>query len=189
MMLNAGFVLTGGLSSRMGRDKALLPAGSQTLCEHIADVLSVVAQHVMLVGHPERYGHLKYRCLADVRPGLGPLSGLETALSLELAEFCVIASCDAYNLDAAWLRALLAESRRSGALCTVARDSSGKLQPLCAVYRKECRPLVSSALSAGRLRVMDLLKELGAVAVTIPGTVLNLNTPEEYQELLNAGTE
>ena len=83
----AGFVLTGGLSSRMGQDKALLPMGSQTLCEHIADIVSTVASQVFLIGHPERYGHLKYKCIADLRPGLGPLSGLETALSLDVCEF------------------------------------------------------------------------------------------------------
>lgn len=177
MMQAAGFVLTGGRSTRMGRDKALLPAGAQTLCEHIGDIVSQVASPVFLVGHPERYAHLKYPCLPDLHPDLGPLSGLETALCASAAEWNVIVSCDIFNLQAEWLRALLEGAQL---LCAVAQDSSGNLQPLCGVYHRECRAIVSKALSEGRLRAMDLLKELNAVPVQLPEIILNVNTPEEY---------
>lgn len=175
-MQPAGFVLTGGRSSRMGRDKALLPAGEQTLCEHIGDVVSQVASPVFLVGHPERYAHLKYPCLEDLHPGLGPLSGLETALTASKADWNVIVSCDIFNLQAEWLRALL----RTEQMCAVAQDSAGNLQPLCGVYHRECRAIVSKAVSEGRLRAMDLLGELNAITVLLPETILNVNTPEEY---------
>jgi molybdopterin-guanine dinucleotide biosynthesis protein A len=85
-------------------------------------------------------------------------------------------SCDAYNMNAEWLRLLLSEAENSGALCTVAQDSAGKLQPLCGVYHKNCLPVVSKALDDGRLRAMDLLRELDARAVKVNGMVLNLNT-------------
>jgi molybdopterin-guanine dinucleotide biosynthesis protein A len=182
----AGFVLTGGQSVRMGRDKALLPVGSHTLCEHVAGIVSSVAGNVLLIGHPERYSHLRYRCIADLRPGLGPLSGLETALNLRLAEFNLIASCDAANINTRWLEALLDAAGRHDALCTVIEDGNGKLQPLCGVYRSSCGPLVSKSLSEGRLRAMELIKELGAQPVKVKEIVLNLNTPAEYDELLNA---
>jgi len=175
-MSAAGFVLTGGKSRRMGRDKALLPAGGQTLCEHIGDVVSQAASPVFLVGHPERYGHLKYGCLEDLHPDLGPLSGLETALSASEGEWNVVVSCDIVNIRAEWLRALLAKA----ALCAVAQDAAGNVQPLCGVYHRECRAIVSKALAEGRLRAMDLLRELNAVPVLVPEVVLNVNTPEEY---------
>jgi molybdopterin-guanine dinucleotide biosynthesis protein A len=168
----------------MGQDKALLPLGGRTLCEQIAEVVSSVAEKVYLVGHPERYRHLKYECIADVRPGFGPLSGLETALSLGQAEFHVVTSCDLFNVKPEWLRALLWEAER-GARCAAVQDGNGDLQPLCAVYRSACRPVVSRALSEGRLRMRDLLKELEASPVKVDGAVLNLNTPEEYHEILN----
>jgi len=183
----AGFVLTGGQSTRMGQDKALLPVGTQTLCEHLGDVVAQLAEQVLLIGHPERYAHLKYRCIADIRPGLGPLSGLETALSLEIAEWNIITSCDAWNLNADWLRTLLAQAQLSHALCTVAQDDSGKLQPLCGVYHHSGHAIVKNALSEGRLRAMDLLTELAAIPVRIPAALLNLNTPEQYEKLIHAG--
>jgi molybdopterin-guanine dinucleotide biosynthesis protein A len=182
----AGFVLTGGNSTRMGRDKALLRVGSETMCERIGDVLSDVAEQVTLVGHPERYGQLKFPCVADLRPGFGPLSGIETALSLQMADLNLVTGCDALNISADWLRALLETAERSGALCVVAQDKTGNLEPLCAVYRRECGTIVSRAITEKRLRALDLLEELGAVPVPISGMLANLNTPTEYDELINA---
>lgn len=182
----AGFVLTGGGSTRMGRDKALLRVGDQTLCERIGDILNSVTEEVFLVGHPERYRNLKYSCLSDLHPDLGPLSGLEAALAANSAEFNLVVSCDTYNLDVQWLQALLAEAER-GALCAALQDSSGQLQPLCAVYRSECRTVVSKALQERRLRMMDLLEELEARPVPVDGLLANLNTPEQYDEMVNAG--
>ena len=45
-----GFILVGGASSRMGRDKSQLMLGRQTTVEHIADALSDVATRIRLVG-------------------------------------------------------------------------------------------------------------------------------------------
>jgi molybdopterin-guanine dinucleotide biosynthesis protein A len=185
MMKVAGFVLTGGRSTRMGRDKATLSIDGQPLCEHIGGVLASVAEKVFLIGHPERYQHLNYECVADIHPDLGPLSGLETALSLACAEFHLVVGCDALNIEPAWLRALLAEAEL-GRRCVVAEDQSGKRQPLCAVYRSDCLPVVRAALSERRLRMMDLLAELAPRTVKIEGVVSNLNTREEYNGMVHA---
>ena len=182
----AGFVLTGGRSTRMGRDKATLPVGGQTLCEHIGDVLTSVAGKVFLVGHPERYAHLKYECRADLHPDLGPLSGLETALEMNAAEFNAVASCDTFHLKAEWLAALLKEAQR-GRNCVVAKDAAGNIQPLFGIYRNDCRAVVAKAILERRLRMMDLLQELNASIVKVDGLILNLNTLEEYNEIANAG--
>lgn len=182
----AGFVLTGGRSTRMGRDKALLPLGGRTLCEQVGDALQTVAEEVFLIGHPERYQNLKYKCLPDLHPDLGPLSGLETALTLNLAEFNLVLSCDTFIPNPQWLQSLLDAAER-GPLCAVAQDISGQLQPLCAVYRSGCRKVVSIALQQRRLRMLDLLQELQAHPVPVSGLLANLNTPEQYNEIVNAG--
>lgn len=182
MVSVAGFVLTGGMSTRMGRDKALLPFGGETLCEHVGDILSPLCQSVLLVGHPERYGHLKYQCIPDRRPDLGPLSGLDAALNAVEAEYYILAACDFVNIQRAWLSDLLLTSKQAGGRCAALEDSAGKVQPLCAVYRSESRNIVACALKERRLRMMDLLAELGAQPVKVDGLALNLNTPEDYAD-------
>src|SRR6185437_4100723 len=99
-MQRAGFILTGGRSSRMGSDKALFPWHGTTVVEHLSGMVASVAGSSTLVGHPERYSHLGLPCLADLRPECGPLSGIETALAGTSAEWNLILACDVPEVTA-----------------------------------------------------------------------------------------
>ena len=90
----AGFVLVGGNSSRMGRDKAGLPLLGRTLVEHVAAAVAEAAGSVTLIGPPGRYSSLDFPIIADWRPGLGPLGGIHTALTHSPAVWNLIAACD-----------------------------------------------------------------------------------------------
>ena len=70
-MRAAGFVLVGGMSTRMGQDKALLSWNSQYLVEKIAATVAAATGNVTLVGRPERYMHLNVPCIPDSRDGKG----------------------------------------------------------------------------------------------------------------------
>jgi molybdenum cofactor guanylyltransferase len=175
----AGFVLVGGRSSRMGRDKARLKVDSRFLVEVVASTVARVTGGVTLVGNPQDFSDLPYECLADLRPGLGPLAGLETVLQSGRADFNVVAGCDMPGIQSADLARLLAVCRQTQSLCTLARDGGGREHPLCAVYRSACLPFVRAALDARRLRLLDLVKDLGALEVPIDSVLSNLNTPEE----------
>jgi molybdopterin-guanine dinucleotide biosynthesis protein A len=181
-MRAAGFVLVGGQSSRMGQNKARIKVDSRSLVEVIAAQVQAVTGSVTLVGNPAAFGDLPFDCLPDLRPGLGPIAGLETALSSSHADFNVLVGCDMPGIPAAALAHLLAVSQQSGALCTMALDAGKRRHPLCAVYRSACLPFVRLALDGGRLRLLDLMEELKAVEVPIDLVLDNLNTPEEFAE-------
>jgi molybdopterin-guanine dinucleotide biosynthesis protein A len=180
----AGFVLTGGQSSRMGQDKARLLLGSRYLIEQVAETVSQVTDSVMLVGRPEMFTDVKIRCLRDMRPGLGPLAGIEAALLSSRADFGdtlnLVVGCDMPGLRSNWLVQLLSAALETGALCVAAKDSAGKTHPLCAVYRSACLPVIQGALDSGRLRLMDLLANVGAVELPIGDVIANVNTPSEW---------
>jgi molybdopterin-guanine dinucleotide biosynthesis protein A len=178
-MRAAAFVVVGGQSSRMGQDKARLRTGSHLLVEEIAARIASVVPHVALVGPPERYADLPFECLPDLRPSLGPLSGLETALAADRAELNLVAGCDMPNLDPRDLARLLEIAEQTNAPCVAARDAAGRLHPLCAVYRSACLPVIQRALDEGRLRLLDLLKELNAVELPVDSVIHNLNTPQQ----------
>ena len=165
----------------MGQDKALLPWRNQTLVENIAAKVRDAAGNVSLVGNPERYSAAHVSCLADHRPGLGPLSGIETALLTDCADLNLIVACDLPFLETDWLKSLIRAAANSRSRCVVATDETGRVHPLCGVYHASCLPTVQHALDRGRLKLMELIEELGAEYVEVHAPIWNVNTPEEWQ--------
>ncbi|MDQ2774643.1 MAG: molybdenum cofactor guanylyltransferase [Acidobacteriota bacterium] len=182
-MTTAGFVLAGGRSLRMGRDKALLPWHSGVLVQDVAVKLAAVAGRVAIVGNPDRYSGLGFDCLPDLRPGFGPLSGIETALHSRGAEYNLLLACDMPDVSADHLKQLLHTAQHTDARCVVTCDETGQMHPLCAVYRSGGLATVTCALDEGRLKLLDLVDELGAIAVRATSPVRNINTPEDWQAL------
>lgn len=165
----------------MGTDKARLRLGTRMIIEEIAEKVAAVAGNVALVGSPEKYADLPFERLPDLRPGLGPLSGIESALASGRGEWNLIAGCDMPGLQETWLRGLAERAIARGAHCVVIAERSGRVHPLCAVYRSSALPAVRAALDGGRLRMMDLLGELEAEFLEIDGAVANVNRPEEWE--------
>src|SRR5205823_3133619 len=93
-MTFAGFVLVGGRSSRMGRNKALLRYKSNTLLEHVAKQVLGVAGNVTLIGDPAAYERFGYPVYPDRVPDCGPLGGIYTALSRTQNNWNLIIACD-----------------------------------------------------------------------------------------------
>ncbi len=164
----------------MERDKALLPWDSRPLVESVAARVASAAGNVALIGNPERYRDLALDCFPDLRPGLGPLAGIEAALESGRGELNLIVACDMPALETTWLVRLLEEAEKTQAACVATRDPSGAIHPLCAVYRDSCLPTVRRALDDGRLKLLDLLDELPTVTMETVETVWNLNTPEDW---------
>lgn len=184
-MWRAGFILTGGNSSRMGRDKALLPWGESTVAEHLARLLQPLVGTVTLIGQPQRYRRLPVPCIADLRPGMGPLGGIETALASTEAALCLVLACDIPAIPGEWLAALCREAERSGALFTGIRDATGSRHPLCAVYRRASLTMVRDALDRGERRVLKVVDRLDPVWIDTTGVLANVNTSEEWQAVCN----
>lgn len=181
-MRTAGFVLVGGRSSRLGRDKALLPWRNQTLVESIAAKVREAAANVALVGRPELDPLVDIECIPDVRPGFGPLSGIEAAIQSGRGELNLIVACDLPLLESEWLKLLIHTADIKNAKCVLATEPAGRVHPLCGVYRADCLPVVSKALDEGQLKLMDLIAELRPEFVEVPVPIWNVNTPEEWQK-------
>jgi molybdopterin-guanine dinucleotide biosynthesis protein A len=191
MEFTAGFVLTGGRSSRMGRDKALLPVDGSSLLERTAQLVRAAAGSVTLVGthsdEPGRYAHLGIPLVADLVEDCGPIGGVLTALSVTQADWNLVVACDMPGLTADFLRRLLAAAPEFGSACLVPESASG-LHPLCAVYHRSTCSAVESAINHKCFKMHDLLKILGAASwpVADASLVRNVNTPAEWEQVQGA---
>ena len=179
----AGFVLAGGRSSRMGRDKALLPWKGSTLIQSVAREVFQAAGSANLVGPPELYGKLGFPVIPDRFPGCGPLGGLHAALSAGLADWNLVVACDMPAVTDEMLSELLAAAEESEAEALVPSTPDG-WQPLCAVYHAGLLPLVESAIQAKRLKMHDFVSSIQARFWPAPDPSLfrNVNTPEQLTE-------
>lgn len=175
-MFAAGFVLVGGKSRRMGVDKALLPWANGVLAQHVAACVAQASGSAALVGDPARYSFLGYDCIPDLRPGLGPLSGLDAILAAKRAERNLVLACDTPQISVPHLQHLLEMPGQ----CVVTQDETNRLHPLCAVYEFTCLPAIREALDNGHYKLLDVVAALHPVIVRYPGTLVNLNTREDF---------
>ena len=180
-MRRSGFVLVGGNSSRMGRDKALLPYRGGRLVDYIARQVRGAAGSVTLVGAAERYGALGYRVIPDKIAGRGPLGGVHAALSDTSAEWNLLVACDMPRLEQALLEDLLERAEQLGCDCLVPISAPNKVEPLCAVWRRSALAKVEAALNEGVLRMTDALQLLDTHYWTgAAACFANANTPREW---------
>jgi len=178
----AGFVLTGGLSSRMGRDKALLPFHGGSLAGFVARLVAQAAGSAALVGSTQRHAMLGYPVIGDRYPGQGPLSGILTALEATAADWNLIVACDMPRLTVPFLAGLLDAAAGSEADALLPAGAPGLLEPLCAVYHRRALGGLAAAFHGGTRKITVALD---SVRVTVlPVTEIthfqNVNTAEEW---------
>lgn len=179
----SGFVLAGGASKRMGRDKALLPFRGTTLVEHVAQNVREATGSVALIGDPDRLGHLGLPVYADQLPSCGPASGIYTALQVTETDWSLVVACDMPAVSPDILRELLRHAETTERNSVAATGPSGQPEPLCAVYHRRCLPALERAIRDRRVRMKDLISEIGASLMPVPASALvNVNTPAEWSE-------
>jgi len=168
----------------MGQDKALLPFRGRALAAHVARIVNQAlgpSSAVTILGDPGRYSQLGYPVHADLVPNCGPLGGIVTALNLTKSDWNMVVACDMPTLVPSNLRMLVEHALGSTADCVAASGTAGDLEPLCAFYHRRCLAALERALRDNRLKMKDLLVELGASPVVFPPAALaNVNTPDEW---------
>lgn len=145
----AGFVLAGGKSTRMGRDKAVLQLEGRTLLEFALSTLRQVCNEVMVLGSRNLYADFGAEVVEDIFSGCGPLGGIHAALSRTRTEFNLIIAVDTPFLSADFLRFMAQRALKSGAVVTTP-EIAGYRQPLCSVYSREFLPIAEAALQPQR---------------------------------------
>jgi molybdopterin-guanine dinucleotide biosynthesis protein A len=202
------FLLAGGKSSRMGRDKALLELSGAPMIQRTADLLTALVTKTTLVisasqsGYPHDanatnpYSNFGLPTLVDSWPSFGPLGGIATALANAQSKWCLILACDMPFLTKEWLAFLLScsaqsESNASQPLDVIIPETTRGLEPLSAIYRASCALILAATLDRGVRKVTDALAELNLQRIaenewrtfSPDGNLFgNLNTWQDYLE-------
>jgi len=185
--VTAGAVLAGGRATRYGgQPKGLLRLGDgRTIIEReVAELRAAGVEDIVIVANEappyERCGETVIR---DLRPGMGPLGGIEAALawSRGRCDSVVFLPCDLPGMTAKEIAGLASAFAGTSELVAVAVTEASFWQPLCAVVHNAALPRVSRALDEGRRAVREVWQELGAAEVRFddPAPFFNVNSPED----------
>lgn len=185
----SGAVLAGGLSRRMGRDKASIAFAGETLLGRAVRLLSGLFDEVLVVGR-DGTGDAKLRFVADVAPGRGPLGGIVTALAASASPWTFVCACDMPFLDESLVLRLWELASSAPGAPAVCPRLNGADEPLAAFYSRSALPSAQDALNRGRLSAREWLLGLGALRLELePGSrearaLVNVNTEAELAAAL-----
>jgi len=161
--------LAGGLSRRMGRDKAGLRLGSRTLLGHIRAEAGKLELPVRVIRH-------------DRIPGCGPLGGIYSALKTSRAKAELFLACDMPFVTAGLMQNLLG----SWETCQCAVFTfHGRVAGFPFVVPVEAWPMVERQIVRKQFSLQKLARALGATLVQSSADpdweLFNVNTPGDWQ--------
>ena len=184
-------VLSGGLSRRMGRDKALIPhpqggcwltrsielSRKQGLAVH---VVSSHSSHDLLASALDGV-----TCRADPFPGMGPLAALSAVFGKTKALGLLVMPVDMPWLESTTLDQLIGVWRENPSVALVTHDGN-RLQPLFAIYPNDSvyRTTMLLQLASDQLRMLDWLHQVPYQTLVLPEALLrNANCPADLTVL------
>jgi len=196
----AGVVLVGGRSTRMGESKACLEWHGSTLLRRVVGVLArAVEGPVVVVRAPGQALPPMpdgVDVVVDDLPGRGPVQGIASGLAAVAprADAAFVCSVDLPFLHPAFVRRVLADLTEG--VDVVLPLARGHRQPLAAAYRTTLASLAARLVVEGRnkpamlfelceVRVLtdvDLLADAElAIADPALDSLQNVNLPEDYR--------
>lgn len=201
-----GIILSGGKSSRMGQNKALMEIAGVKAIERIVNLIKPLFPKIILsTNTPEEYEFLELDMVKDEFDNLGPASGIHAALKQSTTEKNFIISCDMQLMNTDTIKFII--DYPTDKLIIIAK-ADGFNQQLAGVYHKKCIPTIeeiakeeeeeikaenrSSDQKKRGCKVFKLVQKMDGKIIDaeteipnyIPGTFFNMNKPHEYQEIV-----
>jgi molybdopterin-guanine dinucleotide biosynthesis protein A len=158
----SAIVLAGGKSLRLGHNKMLEVMGDRSLLEQVISRIAslsseiiVVAAEGQVIPHFKEYPGIKV--LTDIYPDQGPLCGIYTGLEISTSVRNLVVAADMPFLNRALLDYML--GLVDGVDLVVPRVT-GLIEPLHAVYMKNCLAVIEKMMKEGVLGVHKLISRV-----------------------------
>ncbi len=190
-------VLAGGQSSRMGRDKALLTMGKQTLLSYVCNVAQESVNWVYIVTPwIEKYQNivdlpscylLRETLVSSSGKSNCPLIGFYQGLEKVKTEWVLLLACDLPRLNSREIKRWCEDltDLPQDAIAFLPRHPKG-WEPLCGFYRSNCRSAIKEYLDCGGRSFQHWLKDQKVVELELRdrSILFNCNTPEDWLKSL-----
>jgi molybdopterin-guanine dinucleotide biosynthesis protein A len=150
-------VLAGGKSSRLGCGKPLQVIEGRSLIQWVVDRLTILSTEIIIAtAHGEVIpcsSPVRIRTVADIYPGKGPLAGIHSGLVASSSSRAIVVGCDTPFLSVSFLDHMTQVAASFDIVVPRVKD---KVEPLCAVYSKNCVGPIQALLERNELRIIEL---------------------------------
>ena len=191
----SGIVLAGGLSRRLGRDKAVEPFGDEPLIARVIGRLSTLTNETVVVVNNEARGAElplpdEARVAVDIYPDSGSLGGIFSGLTAANNDWGFVVACDMPFLNTDLIAHMLTLREDYDAVVPLL---DGYPEPTHAAYSIACLPHIESRLEAGQLKIAGFFDDVRVRYVSeseILGydaerlSFFNVNRPDDLERAL-----
>lgn len=155
-------VLAGGKGQRLGRSKLSEIVGGRPLIQRVIDVLASVSDRVLIViaqgqNEPVISSPVEAIVATDLYPGKGALGAIYTGLVSSTSFHNLVVAADMPFLNASLLNYLMS---LSAGFDVVIPTLGGEIEPLHAVYSRDCLEPIQDQLRGSSLRIRDFLQRV-----------------------------
>ena len=186
-----GVILAGGMNTRFyGQDKAFLSIGGKRIIDHLYSIFNALFEDIILVTNdPHKYLEWDINIVTDLFPVRSSLTGIHAGLFYTLNPFAFFAACDTPFLKKEIVETIIDNIEQR--VDMVIPETSAGLEPLCAVYSKECLKPVEQHINQNKFKIQQLFQKRRVKK--IPENILrekdpelisffNINTPEDQEK-------
>ena len=182
-----GILLSGGKSSRMGSDKALMPFQETNFMEAVIESAKPLVTNFFMVSSKPEHDGFGLERINDIIEDAGPLSGLYSGLNHSRTEYNLVLSCDIPFIKTETLKLLFDEDFTQFDIVQLA--SKGKSMPLIAIYKKSCAPVFFELMNNGERRVRKAIENFKIKTIEVDEALAyqlqNINTREQLNSILH----
>ncbi len=180
-----GLILTGGKSSRMGKDKGSLKYHGKSQIQYGHDLLEEHCDKVFISCRKEqtKLPHLvKFNQIYDSFPSIGPSSGILSAMFEHPEATWIIIACDLPYLDSSTIDNLIKNRNPFKTATCYLNPKRSWPEPLCTIYEIKSRVKLMQFFAQGRPCPRKVLfnTEIKALELLNKDALNNANTPNDY---------
>jgi molybdopterin-guanine dinucleotide biosynthesis protein A len=186
-----GIILSGGKSLRMGENKAFIDIEGVPIIQRIYTLFKELFHEVIIVTNQiELFKKFDSKIYSDLLPDKGALGGLYTGLFFSTSPYSFCVACDMPFINKSLVQYLI---KRIGDEDVIVPRTKDGLQPLHAIYSKNCLGPIKEIIEQGKFKIIDIfhrvqvniIEEADFISLDpFRESFINVNTPKELLSIL-----
>ncbi len=188
-----GILLSGGKSSRMGREKGNIRIGKKLLYQYPLGILDSLCDEILISTCDQLFIEEDHEQVCDEIPGIGPIGGIYTCLKRSSNHLNIVLSYDLPMVNPDLFRELISFADQSDVVLPAM--SGGKPEPLCGVYNRSITEILGQQIGKKIYAVHKVLPLLNSKTIILdksmpfyhPNLFLNINREEDLGKLSDIG--